>query len=139
MPITHRSRGESPTPDEKISINVSVVDLGHVDLLVAEGFYANRTDLVRTALRNQLARHADAVQQLSTRRSLMLGIRQVTADELRAAKAAGQPLHLRVLGLATIAADVTPQLALAGIASVEVLGALHASAAVKKALAPRIR
>lgn len=125
--------------DEKITINVGYVDLGQIDLLVQEGFYANRTDLIRTAIRNQLATHADAVKQAVARKTLVLGIQHFSAADLRAAKAAGEVLQIRVLGLASIASDVTPALALSTIESIVVLGALHASPAVKEALAKRIR
>jgi Arc/MetJ-type ribon-helix-helix transcriptional regulator len=129
----------TPKPaDEKLTINLGCVDLGQIDLLVQEGFYANRTDLIRTAIRNQLATHADAVKQATSRKSLVLGIHHFTAADLLAAKAAGQTLQIRVLGLASIAPDVTPELALATIESVVVLGALHASPAVKAALVGRI-
>ena len=123
---------------EKITINVGFVDLGHIDLLVHEGFYSNRTDFIRTAIRNQLATHADAVKQSIVRHALELGSRRYSREELEAVKAAGGKLHIRVVGLATIAEDVTPELALATIASIAVLGALHASKAVKAALADRI-
>ena len=125
--------------DEKITINLGYVDLGQIDLLVQEGFYANRTDLIRTAIRNQLSAHADVVKQVVARKTLVLGIQHFTADDLRAVQASGEALQIRVLGLATIAPDVTPELALAAIDSVVVLGALHASPAVKAALAGRIR
>ena len=125
--------------DEKITINLGYVDLGQIDLLVQEGFYANRTDLIRTAIRNQLAAHADVVKQVVARKTLVLGIQHFTADDLRAVQASGEALQIRILGLATIALDVTPELALAAIDSVVVLGALHASPAVKAALAGRIR
>src|SRR5437763_10853686 len=98
--------------DEKITINVGYVDLGQIDLLVQEGFYANRTDLIRTAIRNQLAAHADALKQAVARKTLVLGIQHFSASDLRAAKSAGQVLQIRVLGLASIAHDVTPALAL---------------------------
>jgi Arc/MetJ-type ribon-helix-helix transcriptional regulator len=123
--------------DEKITINVGCVDLGQIDLLVQEGFYANRTDLIRTAIRNQLATHADAVRLAAARKTLSLGVLHVTKADLLALKAAGQKLDIRVLGLATIAPDVTPELALATISSLHVLGALHATPAVKAALAQR--
>ena len=125
--------------DEKITINLGYVDLGQIDLLVQEGFYANRTDLIRTAIRNQLGAHADVVKQAVARKTLVLGIQHFSADDLRAVQASGETLQIRVLGLATIALDVTPELALAAINSVTVLGALHASPAVKAALAGRIR
>ncbi|AWK84911.1 CopG family transcriptional regulator [Azospirillum thermophilum] len=124
---------------EKITINLGYVDLGHIDLLVQEGFYANRTDFIRTAIRNQIDRHGDAVRQAVTRKSVDLGLRHYTREDLEAARDAGQRLDIRVLGLASIAQDVTPELARATIASVAVLGALHASAAVKAALADRMR
>jgi Arc/MetJ-type ribon-helix-helix transcriptional regulator len=125
--------------DEKITINLGCVDLGQIDLLVQEGFYANRTDLIRTAIRNQLVSHGDAVRQVVSRKTLSLGIQHFSKADLQAQKAAGQKLHVRVLGLASIAPDVTPALALDTIESITVLGTLHASPAVKAALAKRIR
>ena len=124
---------------EKITINLGYVDLGHIDLLVQEGFYSNRTDFIRTAIRNQIERHAETTKQSVARKSVELGLRHYSRDDLETARSAGQTLHIRVLGLASIAQDVTPELARATIASVEVLGALHASAAVKAALRDRIR
>jgi Arc/MetJ-type ribon-helix-helix transcriptional regulator len=124
---------------EKITINLGFVDLGHVDLMVQEGFYSNRTDFIRTAIRNQLERHSDIVKQSTARKSLDLGLRTFSREDLEAARRDGQMLHINVLGLASIAEDVTPALARATIASVAVLGALHASAAVKAALADRMR
>jgi Arc/MetJ-type ribon-helix-helix transcriptional regulator len=124
--------------DEKITINLGYVDLGQIDLLVQEGFYANRTDLIRTAIRNHLASHAEVVKQVVARKTLVLGIQHFSASDLRAVKAAGEVLQIRVLGLASIAQDVTPALALATIESIVVLGALHASPAVKAALARRV-
>jgi Arc/MetJ-type ribon-helix-helix transcriptional regulator len=124
--------------DEKITINLGFVDLGQIDLLVQEGFYANRTDLIRTAIRNQIAAHAEAVRQVVSRRTLVLGIRHLNAAELEAVKARGETLDVRVLGLLTIAADVTPALALQTLHSVVVLGSLHATPAVKAALADRM-
>jgi Arc/MetJ-type ribon-helix-helix transcriptional regulator len=124
---------------EKITINLGYVDLGHIDLLVQEGFYSNRTDLIRTAIRNQLERHAAVVDSSVARKSLDLGLRHYSREDLEAARAAGQMLQIHVLGLASIANDVTPELARATIGSVVVLGALHASSAVKGALADRIR
>ncbi|CAO3436831.1 CopG family transcriptional regulator [Azospirillum doebereinerae] len=127
-------------PDsEKITINLGYVDLGHIDLMVEEGFYSNRTDFIRTAIRNQIDRHAEVVRQAVTRKSVDLGLRHFSRTDLEAARDAGQMLDIRVLGLATIAPDVTPDLARATIASLSVLGALHASAAVKSALADRIQ
>ena len=128
-----------PTDSEKITINLGYVDLGHIDLMVQEGFYSNRTDFIRTAIRNQLERHADVVKQSTVRKSLDLGLRNFSREDLEAAHRAGDMLHINVLGLASIAQDVTPELARATIASICVLGALHASAAVKAALSDRMR
>ncbi len=123
-------------PDsEKITINLGFVDLGRIDLLVREGFYSNRTDLIRTAIHNQLERHADVTKRSAEREGLDLGLRHYGREELEAARDAGRRLDVRVLGLASIAQDVTPELARAAIGSVVVLGALHASPAVKAALA----
>ena len=135
-----KSGSAAPKPqDEKITINLGCVDLGQIDLLVQEGFYANRTDLIRTAIRNQLAVHGDSVRQAAARKTLSLGVLQATKADLQALKAAGETLDIRVLGLATIDPAVTPELALATISSLTVLGALHASPAVKTALSKRIR
>ncbi|WP_026199414.1 CopG family transcriptional regulator [Lamprocystis purpurea] len=124
---------------EKITINLGPVDLGQIDLLVQEGFYSNRTDLIRTAIRNQLAKHADSVHQTIARKSLVLGMQHYSRADLEAVQRAGEQLQIQVLGLASIGADVSPELALATIESVVVLGALHASPAVKSALAGRIK
>jgi Arc/MetJ-type ribon-helix-helix transcriptional regulator len=123
---------------EKITINLGFVDLGQIDLLVQEGFYSNRTDFIRTAIRNQLATHADVVKQTVARRTLVLGLQHYSRQDLEAVKAAGERLQIQVLGLASIAPDVPAELALETIESITILGALHASAAVKKALADRI-
>ncbi|WP_424362718.1 CopG family transcriptional regulator [Methylocystis parvus] len=123
---------------EKITVNVGYVDLGHIDLLVHEGFYSNRTDFIRTAIRNQLATHSDAVKQSIVRHTLELGLRRYGRQELESVKAEGRRLHIQVLGLATIDDDVTPELARDTIESITVLGALQASKAVKAALADRI-
>jgi len=123
---------------EKITVNVGMVDLGQIDLLVDEGFYANRTDFIRTAIRRQLEARSAAVNGTIARRALVLGTQYYSREELEKVRQAGQLLEVRVLGLATIANDVSPELALATIASVEVLGAFRAPAAVKTALASRM-
>ncbi len=131
-------RPRSGTDSEKITVNLGYVDLGHVDLLVKDGFYSNRTDFIRTAIRNQIERHADAARQSVVRRSLDLGLRHFTRQDLENAVASGERLQIRVLGLASIASDVTPELARTAIESITVLGALQASAEVKAALADRM-
>ncbi|HUQ73638.1 MAG TPA: CopG family transcriptional regulator [Burkholderiales bacterium] len=127
----------TPVDTEKLTINLGVVDLGQIDLLVGEGFYGNRTDFIRTAIRNQLATQADAVKQTVARRMLTVGLQHFKKADLEAARKAGQKLEIKVLGLAVIASDVTPELARATIASLTVLGALQAPSAVKAALADR--
>ncbi len=133
----HELRPRAGGDTKKLTVNLGYVDLGHMDLLVQDGFYSNRTDFIRTAIRNQIERHAEAAKRSVERKSLDLGLRHYTTADLEAARAAGQPLDIRVLGLASIAADVTPDLARAAIGSVSVLGALQASPAVKAALADR--
>jgi Arc/MetJ-type ribon-helix-helix transcriptional regulator len=123
---------------EKMTINIGVVDLGQVDLLVQEGFYTNRSDVIRTALRNQLALHAEALKQTVARRMLTLGMQNITRADLERAVASGERLRVQVVGLARIAPDVTSDLARAAIESVTVLGAFHASDEVREALADRI-
>ena len=122
---------------EKITINLGVVDLGQIDLLVGEGFFANRTDFIRTAIRNQLRATSEAITQTVARKTLVLGTEHYSRSDLEELRAAGRSVAIRVLGLASIAEDVTPELARATIASVEVLGAFRASPAVKAALAAR--
>ena len=123
---------------EKITLNLGVVDLGEIDLLVREGFYANRTDFIRMAIRAQLATRATVVEQTVVRKTLVLGTQRYNRRDLEEIRAAGQTVEIRVLGLASIAEDVSAELARATIASVEVLGAFRASEAVKAALADRI-
>jgi len=136
--------GTTPEPrsrigeTEKLTINLGVVDLGQIDLLVQEGFYSNRTDMIRTAIRNQLSVHGDEVKRTVARRTLVLGLQHFGRADLERALAAGRMLQIQVVGLARIANDVSPELARATIQSVEVLGAFHASAAVRNALADRI-
>jgi Arc/MetJ-type ribon-helix-helix transcriptional regulator len=133
----HRLR-ERAGETEKVTINLGFIDLGRIDLLVQEGFYSNRTDFIRTAIRNQLSTHGEEVRESITRHTLELGLRHYTRADLEAVQAAGEKLHVKVLGLASIAADVTPALALATIESINVLGAFHASSEIKAALADRI-
>jgi Arc/MetJ-type ribon-helix-helix transcriptional regulator len=131
---TRRKESES----EKITVNLGYIDLGHIDLLVHEGFYSNRTDFIRTAIRNQVLTHGEVLKKSVARRSMVLGLQRYTRQDLENVLASGEQLHIQVLGLATIDDDVPPQLALRTIASVAVLGALRASPEVKAALADRI-
>ncbi|GAC1660873.1 MAG: CopG family transcriptional regulator [Ktedonobacteraceae bacterium] len=124
---------------EKITINLGPVDLGQIDLLVQEGFYSNRTDFIRTAVRTQIATHAEVVKHTISRKTLVLGVQHYTRQDLEAVRATGETLQINVLGLVSIAEDVSPELALATIHALEVLGAFRASPAVKAALAGRIR
>ncbi len=138
MDVTlHELKPKAPD-SEKITVNLGFIDLGRVDLMVRDGFYGNRADFIRTAVRNQLEKHEEAVRQAIARRRLVLGLSHFTRRELELARDAGTPLHIQVLGLASIAADVTPELARAAIASLQVLGVFQASPAVKAALADRI-
>ena len=127
-----------PPDSEKITINLGYVDLGHIDLLVQEGFFSNRTDFIRTAIRNQLDRHNEAVKQSVARHKLDIGLRRYSREDLEAARSKGETLHIQVLGLAVIGNDVSPELAAKTIGSIHVLGALQASPAVKAALSGRI-
>lgn len=136
MTDVKESRGRV-ADSEKITLNVGFVDLGRMDLLVRDGFYSNRTDLMRTAIRTLLDRHDEAVKRSAQRSALDIGIRRFGRAELEAARDAGSPLHIRVLGLAVIAPDVDVSLAVAAVASVEVLGTLQADASVKAALRDR--
>ena len=138
MTQVHQLRPK-PADSEKITINLGYVDLGQIDLMVQEGFYSNRTDFIRSAIRSQLERHADVVKRSTIRKRLDLGLRHYSREDLEATRRAGEMLEIHVLGLASIALDVTPELARATIASVAVLGSLHASAAVKDALTDRMR
>ena len=133
------SQYSKPPDSEKLTLNLGFVDLGSIDLLVRDGFYSNRSDFIRTAIRNQLTTHADTAKKAASRLTLELGLRTYARQDLEAVQAAGERLSIRVLGLAVIADDVTPDLARATIESLTVLGALHAPPAVKAALADRLR
>lgn len=135
----HSRSSASPPESEKITINLGFVDLGQIDLLVQEGFYSNRSDCIRTAIRQQLLQHGDVLRQAVSRKTLMLGLQHFTRADLEKVRATGETLQVKVVGLASIAADVTPELALATIDSMLVLGALSAPADVKVALAHRMR
>ena len=135
----HTTKAAARPADEKLTINLSCVDLGQIDLLVQEGLYANRTELIRTAVRNQLTVHSAVVQQVVSRKTLVLGIQQFAKADLKAVVDASEQIDIRVLGLVVIAPDVEVKLALAAIGSITVLGAFHASAAIKAALASRMR
>lgn len=135
MPLPRKIK---PTDTEKVTINLGYVDLGRIDLLVEEGFYTSRTDFIRAAIRGQLATHAAEVGRLIERRTLDLGLRDVTRADLEAARDVGEVLHIRVVGLARLAPDITPDLALATIGSIDVLGALQAPPDLRAALADRI-
>ena len=124
---------------EKITVNLGFVDLGHIDLLVEDGFYSNRADFIRTAIRNQVLAHGEVLKTSVARRSMVLGLQRFTRQDLEKVLASGEQLHIQVLGLATIDPDVTAQLASRAIGSITVLGALRASPQVKAALADRIR
>ncbi len=128
-----------PPETEKITINLGPIDLGQIDLLVAESFYSNRTDFIRTAIRNQLVIHAETVKQTVARKMLVLGLQHYTRQDLEAIQAAGQQVQIKVLGLVSIAEDVPPELALATIDTISVLGAFRASTSVKRALTGRIK
>lgn len=139
--MANEKPGKAParTPDsEKITINLGFVDLGQIELLVREGFYSNRSDFIRTAIRNQIERHADTVRRIVLHKSVDLGLRHITREELTSARAAGEMLDIRVLGLVVIAPDVTPDLARDTISALSVLGTLQAPDAIKAALADRI-
>ncbi len=138
MSNVRQLRDKSPD-SEKITINLGYVDLGRIDLLVQEGFYSNRSDFIRTAIRNHLDSHAEVVSKSVERHTMELGLRDYTRADLEALREAGEILHVKVVGLARIDPDVTPDLALETIGSITVLGALQASPDLKKALADRIR
>ncbi len=127
------------TDTEKVTINLSVVDLGQIDLLVEQGFYSSRSDLIRTAIRNQLSVHADAIQQTVVRKDLALGVLSYNRAGLEAKRAAGEKLEVHAVGVVHLASDVTPELARDTIQSLKVYGVLRASPALKDALADRIQ
>ena len=133
-----RQLREKQPENEKITINLGFVDLGRIDLLVQEGFYSNRSDFIRTAIRKQLDHQSETVTRSIDRHTMEMGLRDYSVADLEAVQAANELLHIKVVGLARIARDVTPELALATIGSINVLGALQASTEVKKALGDRI-
>ena len=138
MNTVRQIRDKQPD-NEKITINLGFVDLGRIDLLVQEGFYSNRSDLIRTAIRNQLESHVEVVSKSLERHTMELGLRDCSVADLQAVRDAGEALHIKVVGLARFDPEISPELALATIGSITVLGALQASADIKTALADRIK
>jgi Arc/MetJ-type ribon-helix-helix transcriptional regulator len=123
---------------EKITINLSAVDLGRIDLLAEEGFYSSRTDFIRAAIRKELDVHADVVKESTTRRYSVLGVLTYNKRVLEHSLAKKEKLDINVVGGVFIAKDVTPKLARDTIRSLKVHGVLRASQAIKDALADRI-
>jgi Arc/MetJ-type ribon-helix-helix transcriptional regulator len=124
---------------EKITINMSVVDLGQVDLLVKEGFYSSRTDFIRTAIRNLLTTHSEKVRELVTKKAMVVGVVSFNKKDLEEIRSKGVKLEIKALGMCFLAEDISPDLALSTISSLEVMGVLKASDAVKEALGKRIK
>lgn len=123
---------------EKITINMNAVDLGKVDLLVEEGFYANRTDFIRTAIRNQLDHYDEEVKDSIIRREFVVGVLVHTRKGLEKHLARQEKMRIRVVGVVVFDDDIPPELAEATIESIKVLGILRANKALKMALADRI-
>ncbi len=127
------------TETEKITINVGMLDLGRIDLLVQEGFYTSRTDFIRTAIRNQLEKQSGTVDQVASRREMVIGTTMYSRKDLEALKAKKQHLNIKVIGLFILSPDISPELALATIESVTLHGGFKAPEDVKKALSDRVR
>ncbi len=123
---------------EKITINLGVVDLGQIDLLVEHGLYSNRTDLIRTAIRNQITRHATVLDQAVTRRAMAIGVIGYSRSNLQKYQEKGERLDIKIIGMLHLSDNITPELALATINSITVRGVFNASKEVKEALADRI-
>ncbi len=124
---------------EKITINMSVVDLGQIDLLVEEGFYSNRTDFIRAAIRHQLLRHDTELKQSIVRKTMAVGVVNYSRKDLEKAQARGEQVSARVIGMLVIDDDVSPELAAATINTIKVFGVFQANKAVKEAIADRIQ
>ncbi|WP_110514467.1 CopG family transcriptional regulator [Herpetosiphon llansteffanensis] len=123
---------------EKVSINLSVVDLGQIDLLVDQGFYSSRTDFFRAAVRTQLGNHDEAIKQAVVRTSSVLGVISFDREDLQRMQHNNEQARIVVVGLLILNNDISPELAQATIKSIKVYGALRASPAVKAALADRM-
>lgn len=124
---------------EKITVNMSVVDLGQIDLLVEEGFYSNRTDFIRAAIRHQLLRHDTELKQSIVRKTMAVGVVNYSRKDLEKAQARGDQVSARVIGMLVIDDDVSPELAAATINTIKVFGVFQANKAVKEAIADRIQ
>jgi len=134
-----KKNGAKMADTEKITINMSAVDLGKVDLLVQEGLYSNRTDFIRTAIRSQLDKHNLEIQQSVTRNSYVIGVLTYDKTDFEKRKAKGEKIKMTVVGLLHLNDDITPELALEVIESIQVRGIFQASDQVKAALADRIK
>lgn len=116
---------------EKITINMEPVDLGRIDVLVAQGLFANRTDLIRTAIRNLLDRHDTVINEVVVKQSFAVGVMHVGRRDLEQRVAAGERIAVRVIGMLSIASDVDASLARDAIESITVHGVYRAPDQVK--------
>ncbi len=119
---------------EKITINMNVVDLGKADLLVEQGFYSNRTDFIKTSIRNQLSVHANVVDNVITDKSIYLGVALYNRKDLEKVLEQNKVLDIKAAGMVILANDIDVELATKAIKSLKVYGVLKASPEIKKAL-----
>lgn len=123
---------------EKITVNMNVVDLGQVDLLVEQGFYSNRTDFIKTAIRNQISKHEVELRDTIVRKTFIMGVSHYDRKSLENDLHEKNMLEVKVVGMLILDHDITPELALKTIKSVKVYGTLRASEEVREALKDRI-
>ena len=122
---------------EKVCINLPAAELGKIDVLVAEGLFASRTDLIRSGIRSILDVHDDAVRRVA-RTEARIGYQLLMRSELEAARNSRQKLTLFVVGVLRIQGSVTPDLADATIDRIRIFGTVRGPAEVLTRLEDRI-
>jgi Arc/MetJ-type ribon-helix-helix transcriptional regulator len=123
---------------EKITININTIDLGHIDLLVNEGYYATRTEFIKTAVKKQLDRHEEDTKKLIEQKAkhgdyeLSIGVGGFTKSELeRIIQKKEAKIKMIFIGLFITPKDVTLELLEQAVESIKVYGVCRCSQEIK--------
>lgn len=120
---------------EKITINVNTSDLGKIDLLIHEGYYSNRTDFIKSAIKSQVNKHDDEINMILSskkKKDWFVGVYVLTEDELQALKRYGRKKAIRGMGLLIVDKDVSLDLMKTSISAIETYGVCRCSSEIKR-------
>lgn len=123
---------------EKVCVNLAAVELGKIDVLVSQGLFTSRTDLIRAGIRKVLEENGEAVQRVALG-AAGLGIMAITRKQLEQARKAGEKLDMKVIGILVIDPDVTPELADTTIHEIRIFGTLRGPKAVLARIGDRVK